>query len=241
MPPATVGPSVSEADREPGTAIVAGVGRNLGAALVREFAARGATVGAVARTASRLEPLAEDADGEVVPLPADLTDPGATEDAARRFRDRAGPADLLVYNAFFTDTDPRGIDAVDPGTLLGDYEVNVYGAAVAVKTLLGDLRDPDDPGTVIVTGAPSGRRAGGNSVVFDANEAAVRGLTRSLAIDLAPDVHVAYAVVDGAVGSAAGAIAPSSVADAYWRLATQPRDAWTAELDLRPAGGEFRG
>jgi hypothetical protein len=27
---------------------------------------------------------------------------------------------------------------------------------------------------------------------------------------------------------------PASVAEAYWQLHLQPRDAWTFELDLRP-------
>jgi hypothetical protein len=28
---------------------------------------------------------------------------------------------------------------------------------------------------------------------------------------------------------------PDSIAEAYWQLHRQPRDAWTHELDLRPA------
>lgn len=232
-------------DRAPGTAIVAGVGPNLGAGLVRGFRARGATVGAVARTESRLESLAAettatDTGGRVVPLSADLTDPDAVAAAVDRFHDRAGPVDLLAYTAYYTDTNPRGIDDIDPATMLRDYEVNVYGAAAVVRALLDDLRDPASPGTVILTGAPSGVRAGGDAIVFDTTESAVRGLARSLARDLAPAVHVAYAVVDASVGSATGATSAASVADAYWQLATQPRDAWTTELDLRPAGGSFR-
>jgi hypothetical protein len=27
---------------------------------------------------------------------------------------------------------------------------------------------------------------------------------------------------------------PTSIADAYWHLFNQPRDAWTFEMDLRP-------
>lgn len=30
-----------------------------------------------------------------------------------------------------------------------------------------------------------------------------------------------------------GILAPDHIADAYWYLHTQPRDAWTFELDLR--------
>ena len=29
---------------------------------------------------------------------------------------------------------------------------------------------------------------------------------------------------------------PASIAETYWQLYRQPRDAWTFELDLRPFG-----
>jgi hypothetical protein len=32
---------------------------------------------------------------------------------------------------------------------------------------------------------------------------------------------------------------PESIADAYWQLHQQTRDAWTFELDLRPAGEKW--
>ena len=31
-----------------------------------------------------------------------------------------------------------------------------------------------------------------------------------------------------------GILSPQHIADAYWYLHSQPRDAWTFELDLRP-------
>ena len=32
---------------------------------------------------------------------------------------------------------------------------------------------------------------------------------------------------------------PDSVADAYWQLYRQPRDAWTFEMDIRPFGEKW--
>jgi hypothetical protein len=32
---------------------------------------------------------------------------------------------------------------------------------------------------------------------------------------------------------------PESVADAYWQLYQQPRDAWTFEMDIRPFGEKW--
>lgn len=71
-----------------------------------------------------------------------------------------------------------------------------------------------------------------------------------MARELGPaGIHVAHVVVDGAIDTdfirtqfpdryAAkaedGILDPDHIADAYWFLHTQPRDAWTHELDLRP-------
>jgi NAD(P)-dependent dehydrogenase (short-subunit alcohol dehydrogenase family) len=52
-----------------------------------------------------------------------------------------------------------------------------------------------------------------------------------------PSVAVVGAGDD--IGSAIArrfAMRPASIADAYWQLHQQSRDAWTFELDLRPAG-----
>jgi len=62
-------------------------------------------------------------------------------------------------------------------------------------------------------------------------------------------IHVAHPIIDGAIDTAwiaenfpqryalkdqDGILNPDHIADAYWALHSQPRDAWTHELDLRP-------
>jgi hypothetical protein len=36
-----------------------------------------------------------------------------------------------------------------------------------------------------------------------------------------------------------GALQPAHIAEAYWQLHQQPRDAWTFEVDLRPWAEKF--
>jgi NADP-dependent 3-hydroxy acid dehydrogenase YdfG len=76
-----------------------------------------------------------------------------------------------------------------------------------------------------------------------------------MARELGPkNIHVAHLVIDAGVDTAfvrerirqrsgAEALAnlaedvlmnPASIAEAYWQLYRQPRDAWTFELDVRP-------
>jgi NADP-dependent 3-hydroxy acid dehydrogenase YdfG len=230
-------------DRSPDTALIAGVGPNLGETLAREFADRGATVGLLARSADYLDGVADDIEadgGRAHVLPADLTDRDAVRAAVEEFEAAAGPTDLLVYNAFFTDTRPGTLEDIPLDTLRGDLETNVLGAAGIVDAALDGLRDSG--GTVVVTGSPYAHRPTGETLAWDVSAPAVHGLAKSLAMDL-ERVHVAYAVIDGSIGGAppdGTAIDAAHVADEYWRLARQPRDAWTFELDLRPADESFR-
>ncbi len=76
-----------------------------------------------------------------------------------------------------------------------------------------------------------------------------------MARELGPkNIHVAHVVVDGAIDTEFirnnfpqryalkeqdGILNPEQIADNYWYLHTQPRDAWTHELDLRPYMGRF--
>ena len=71
-----------------------------------------------------------------------------------------------------------------------------------------------------------------------------------MARELGPkNIHVAHVVIDGAIDTEFiraqfperyalkaedGILNPDHIAESYWMLHTQPRDAWTHELDLRP-------
>jgi NADP-dependent 3-hydroxy acid dehydrogenase YdfG len=71
-----------------------------------------------------------------------------------------------------------------------------------------------------------------------------------MAKELAPKgLHVAQLIVDGAIDTefirenfpdryklkeVSGIVNPEHIADTYWMLHQQPRDAWTHELDIRP-------
>lgn len=89
-------------------------------------------------------------------------------------------------------------------------------------------------------------------VVFNVGgKAAPRALAQSMARELGPrGLHVAHVVIDGLIDTAFarehfaqrvadagpdGILNPEHIANAYWWLHQQPRDAWTFELDLRPS------
>ena len=71
-----------------------------------------------------------------------------------------------------------------------------------------------------------------------------------MARELGPrGVHVAHSIIDGAIDTAFirdnfperyalksqdGVLDPEAIAEAYWAVHIQPRNAWTHEFDLRP-------
>jgi short-subunit dehydrogenase len=105
-------------------------------------------------------------------------------------------------------------------------------------------------GTIIFTGATASLRGAANFAAFSGAKHALRALAQSMARELGPrNIHVAHVVVDGAIDTAFirdnfpdryalkdqdGILNPDHIADNYWHLHCQPRDAWTHELDLRP-------
>ncbi len=105
-------------------------------------------------------------------------------------------------------------------------------------------------GTILFTGATASLRGSAHFAAFAGAKHALRALAQSMARELGPkNIHVAHVVVDGAIDTEFirsnfperyalkeqdGILDPEHIAENYWYLHTQPRDAWTHELDLRP-------
>ncbi len=105
-------------------------------------------------------------------------------------------------------------------------------------------------GTMLFTGATASLRGSARFAAFAGAKHALRALAQSLARELGPkNIHVAHSIIDGAIDTAFirenfperyalkdrdGILNPDHIADAYWHIHTQPRDAWTFEFDLRP-------
>ncbi len=109
---------------------------------------------------------------------------------------------------------------------------------------------PRQRGSIFFTGATASLRGRENMAAFAGAKHALRALAQSMARELGPkNIHVAHLVIDAAIDTewirenfpdryAAkeqdGIVNPEHIADTYWMLHQQPRDAWTHELDIRP-------
>jgi NAD(P)-dependent dehydrogenase (short-subunit alcohol dehydrogenase family) len=210
------------------TAVVAGVGPGLGAALARRFATEGCRVALLARTESFLTDLAADLDetaGEATAVPTDLTDAAAVETAFETVRTEFGPTDVLVYNASAAAW--KGVADIDLAEFDRAVATGPRGAFLCAREAAADMAGEADGGTIVFTGATTSVRGREGALGFSAAKFGVRGVAQSLARELGPEgVHVAHVVLDGSIrapGSAAGDPAteldPDDVADAYWNLA----------------------
>ena len=93
-------------------------------------------------------------------------------------------------------------------------------------------------------------KAGANFSAFAAGKHGLRAVAQSMAKELGPKgIHVAHAIIDGVIDvprvhesmpdlakskGEDGLINPRHIAETYFWIHEQPRDAWTFELDLRP-------
>lgn len=240
-------------------AVISGVGAGTGRSAALRFA-KAYPVVLLARSAASFRPIVDEINasgGRALGFEADAADPAAIDSAFDRVAAELPGAKLAaaVFN-------PGGGFAVKPFLELKaeDLDVSLNTAAkglflFAQKTipqLLSAVSSAPHPPTLIVTGATASLRGSARFGSFAAGKFAQRALTQSLAREFGPQgVHVSLAIIDGAIdiprtkdwqannGVEDGKISPDAIADSYWHLHTQPRSAFTQELDIRPFVEKF--
>lgn len=233
------------------TVVVAGVGPGLGSSVAREFAADGANVALLARSADYLETTAEEITnaepGTALPVPTDVSDADAVTAAFERIRDRFGSVDVLVNNVTISQGSSGGILSVTDDDLAGALEVRVAGQFRCAKAAAADMA-ADDGGTIIFTTSQTAIVPSEN-VAYAAARHAVRGMAKSMAADLGDrGIQIVHAVVDGWIESPELRaqypdhdrwMDPDDIAVTYRQLADHPETVHTSELDLRHPGDDL--
>jgi short-subunit dehydrogenase len=121
--------------------LITGASSGIGAALAREYAARGATLVLVARRVKRLERLASElggADRRILSLPCDVTRDEDLVQVVQMIREKLGRLDTVIANAGF------GVIGNADRLTLDDYrrqfETNVFGVIRTYRETIGELR-----------------------------------------------------------------------------------------------------
>jgi NAD(P)-dependent dehydrogenase (short-subunit alcohol dehydrogenase family) len=155
-------------------ALVTGANKGLGKEAARQLAARGMTVVIGSRDPGRGVAAAQElgADGAVVPVRLDVTDPAGVDAVADRLRREYGRVDVLVNNAGVVVD--RLVADTTAAEMRSTYEVNVFGAVTVIHAMLPLLRASGAPRIVNVTSttASLGLTSGGTDFGGDADRRA---------------------------------------------------------------------
>jgi len=223
---------------------ILGVGPGNGLSIARKFAAQDYALALCARRGEAMEAAARDfpsARGYACDV-ADAGAIGRTLDAVAR---DLGPVDTLVYNAGAAAWGT--VDDITAEDMSRGFAVNATGLFNAAQAVLPQMR-AQARGNIVVIGAGAALRGRPGTIAFAAGKAAQRSIAQSLARQLGPEgIHVSYVVLDGIIDLETTRarmpdkpdtdyLTAARVADAVFILATQDRQAWTFELDLRPFG-----
>lgn len=237
-----------------GTAVVVGVGPDLGSALVRRFAQAGMKVAAARRNAGQLDGLVKECGATVRAYSCDATDEGSVTALFATVAKDLGTPQLVAYNAggfvrkSVLETTREEFERCWRSGTLGGFLVG----REAARAMLAAKTTERHKGTIIFTGATAALRGGANFLNLAVGKFGLRALSQSMAREFQPQgLHVAHVIIDGQIESgqrpgrsiaergADAVLSPAAIAEAYYQLHLQPPSAWTLELDLRPYVEKF--
>jgi len=170
--------------------VVTGANRGLGREMSLRYAREGARVVLVARTASELEAVAEEAEGETLVAPADVTDAAAVEGAVESALDAFGGVDTLVNNAgiglLSLEDGGRPTHEITEERWRQVIDVNLTGVFLCSRAVLPHMLDRGR-GNVVNISSGLGRYAAPGFAPYNASKHGLEGLTKTMALDYEDD------------------------------------------------------
>ena len=233
-----------------GSVLVVGAGDATGGAIARRFAREGYVACVTRRSADKLAPLVDSiraAGGQAHGFGSDARKEAETIALVERIEREIAPIEVAVFNI--------GANVQFP---IAETTARVYFKVWEMACFAGFLMGrevakamlPRGRGTIIFTGATASLRGREGFAAFAGAKHGLRALAQSMARELWPKgIHVAHTVIDGAIDTEfirssfperyarkeqQGILDPDHIAEAYWQIHQQPRDAWSHETELRP-------
>lgn len=170
--------------------LITGSTRGVGRATAERFVEEGASVIVHGRNRDAAEKVAGELGAHVVAVHGELGDRASIAQIASR----AGDIDVLVNCAGMFEE--KSIEEADEAHWDRTMQVNLTAAWALSRALMGGLRRRK--GVVVNVSSDSGLLGYAKSAVYCASKGALIGLTRAIAVELAPDVR-ALAVCPGPI------------------------------------------
>ena len=238
---------------------VIGAGDYIGAAIAKKFAAEGFVVFAGRRQGEKLAPLVAEIEATGGRIVGRSLDARREDDLAAFLHeaDATAPLEVCLFNIGanvnfpLLETTERVFRKV--------WELACYAGFLAGREA-AELMLPRGRGALFFTGATASLRGGVGYAAFASAKFGLRAIAESAARELGPKgIHVAHLIIDAGVdtqwvrerikareGEAAIAnldpgrlMRPDAVADTYWQIYQEPRDAWSFEREIRPFGEKW--
>ncbi|MCW8279022.1 SDR family oxidoreductase [Pseudomonas sp. PCH199] len=230
--------------------LVVGAGDATGGAIAKRFSQEGFVACVTRRSADKLQPLVDTiraSGGEAHGFACDARKEEEVVALVEQIESEIGPIEAFVFN----------IGANVPCSILEEtarkyfkiWEMACFSGFLNAREVARRMAKRQR-GTILFTGATAGVRGAAGFAAFAGAKHGIRALAQSMARELGPmNIHVAHIIVDGAIDTdfiresfpekyatkdQDGILNPEHIAENYWYLHCQPRDAWTFELDLRP-------
>jgi NAD(P)-dependent dehydrogenase (short-subunit alcohol dehydrogenase family) len=175
--------------------VISGASSGIGLETARMLASRGAEVCLTARRADTLAAAAKDIGGNAWAWPCDVSNPESVATLAAQTKTRWGAVDGLVNNAGVAPM--ARLDETTDDVWDEAFAVNVKGPFLLCRELAGLLHAGSSPSVVNVSSNLAVKAIPGMAA-YNASKAALNQLTRSLALEWAPNVRV-NAVMPGVV------------------------------------------
>ena len=227
------------------TALVTGAGSGIGKCIAETYAREGASVAVVDLDAEAAKNVARAIGNNAIALRCDVSKKADFAAAVEGTLAAFGALDILVNNAGATHVNKPMLE-IDEAEFDKIYAVNVKGVFLGCQAVVPHFRKAGG-GVIINIGSTAGLRPRPGLSAYNATKGAVHILTKSLAVELAPDRIRVCAIAPVAtdtpllpsfLGPAAGQREKFVATVPLGRLA-QPQDIANAALYLASTDAEF--
>jgi NAD(P)-dependent dehydrogenase (short-subunit alcohol dehydrogenase family) len=207
------------------TLLIVGAGPRLGGAIARRFGAQGYDVALLSDDEESVATLGAALQDEGITAGwavADTRDDEAVRAAIGRFAAHTGGIDVALHNVSVW----REASVLELTTeqVLADLHAGAASLFTVAQAVVPGMIQAGG-GTILATGSAAADAPSPGAPTLGLQKAALRAATRALALELGPQgVHCATVTINGVLGTPG--FEPASIADLYYEIVSEPRDAW---------------
>lgn len=201
-------------------ALVTGAASGIGRAAASALAAAGAEVYLADLNEQGAKAAATALGGQAKGIHLDVADADSWAAAVAQVNSQSGVLSVLVNNAgIFT---PGGLEAIGQNEFQRTFDINALGVFLGMQAVVDSMKSAGG-GSIVNVSSSAGLVGVKDAIAYSASKWAVRGLTRSAALDLAPYSIRVNSVHPGLIETPIFAGFPREALDGMTAALPQPR------------------